>query len=352
MSTATALVKRRRRLQHARAATASMATTTNFYHSLTASLDNTLSRIAPTTTSSASTKGKTSFLDLPAELRVQIYELVLPEARTIRAQKPFGIIRMPHLLMASKLIRNEALPVYYQLNTFQVDLFMDQFLSAARWIAGRVQEMGGKAMRKVVFAISCPQWETVPKIVPMLELIWNRSLALDVASVVARNEVARETHRDGPFQIAASYSAGYMQAGIEAAAVQAERIGANGGSMVEVVDAAAAALGHMASLSNDRRFALKTRKYNLYQKLARWRAEYYKHCESPPLPEESHEKLYRRMCQRWAPKPMVLRRERSTKTREGSLNEHQREQHAEIYQTLCRGNSKTATASDRFSRRG
>lgn len=60
-----------------------------------------------------------SFLDLPAEIRNQIYKdtLIFDFTIAIEAYKPY--LRDTALLFTSKQIRAEALPIYYGANTFE-----------------------------------------------------------------------------------------------------------------------------------------------------------------------------------------------------------------------------------------
>lgn len=61
-----------------------------------------------------------SFLDLPAEMRNQIYKysLLKSDYITLLNTKPF--IEEPALLMTSKKVRNEALAIFYGNNTFEI----------------------------------------------------------------------------------------------------------------------------------------------------------------------------------------------------------------------------------------
>ncbi|EME41270.1 hypothetical protein DOTSEDRAFT_26459 [Dothistroma septosporum NZE10] len=341
---------KKKRARKPRKVSSAAATTVNFYHTLMASYDSTLSRLVPPSATVHSMR-PTSLMDLPPELCVQIYEHALALTSPVRVQKPFGILQMPHLLSVSKIVRNEALPIYYQLNTFHIHLSMDEFPSAARWIAGRVADMGGKPLRNVNFIISCISWGTVPTIMPLLELIWSRSLVVDIEHRKDKNAVGQDAHEDGPFLIASKYPAGYLQAGIEAAAVHTGQIGTNGGSMMEVVDAAAFALGHMASLANDQKSGMGPRMYNLYKKLAAQRARYFKTGERHASPGCEFDELYRKQCRKWEKKSLQQQLERASSTpRDCSLGTD-RERCAEIYQRLCRGSSMGYRMVDRLSTR-
>ncbi|KAK3648929.1 hypothetical protein LTR56_003787 [Elasticomyces elasticus] len=94
------------------------------------------------------------FMRLPPELRNMIYELALPmhqsyvpiapsapEAHAIVALSCFRPIAVPALLATSRTIRNEALPMFYGNNTFNLGLGEDlsgsdekQFRSTLAWL--------------------------------------------------------------------------------------------------------------------------------------------------------------------------------------------------------------------------
>ena len=63
---------------------------------------------------------RTSFLDLPAELRNRIYQDVLVEDEDVEIQRFAPHVIKPALLRTQKQIREEALPVFWAANTFAV----------------------------------------------------------------------------------------------------------------------------------------------------------------------------------------------------------------------------------------
>ncbi|KAK6419437.1 hypothetical protein LTR81_007517 [Elasticomyces elasticus] len=88
--------------------------------------------LAPWATTSHSAMATSHLLNLPAELRVQILEylLVKPYSITIsstmenpeRFDATWRLAVEPPIARASRQLRREALPMYYGLNTFEVDL--------------------------------------------------------------------------------------------------------------------------------------------------------------------------------------------------------------------------------------
>jgi len=68
-----------------------------------------------------------SFMELPAEIRLQIYDIVLVSPHTLR--RPIELANRPHvstlntaLLRTSRLIHNDALPTLYTRNHFHISL--------------------------------------------------------------------------------------------------------------------------------------------------------------------------------------------------------------------------------------
>ncbi|KAK5717098.1 hypothetical protein LTR15_008987 [Elasticomyces elasticus] len=67
-------------------------------------------------------KAKFRFMDLPKELRLEIYRLVVVEHKTfIRPDSATGR-EQPDLAMVSRRVRSEVLPTFYAKNTFCIDL--------------------------------------------------------------------------------------------------------------------------------------------------------------------------------------------------------------------------------------
>lgn len=64
-------------------------------------------------------RDSTCFLDLPAEIRNVIYEQSIIESKPINICQCDFRLQVPSLLMTSRQIRTEVLPLYYSLNTFK-----------------------------------------------------------------------------------------------------------------------------------------------------------------------------------------------------------------------------------------
>jgi hypothetical protein len=73
---------------------------------------------AATMASTRTPKSLTSFLNLPAEMRVEVYTYILPQDSTIDLRDSVACIP-PALLSVCRLIRKEAQPIYYGQNTFR-----------------------------------------------------------------------------------------------------------------------------------------------------------------------------------------------------------------------------------------
>lgn len=76
-------------------------------------------------------KTTTTFLDLPRELRDQIYELSLVSDRVVDLRRLVTVLSCdaklgiaPALLRASRQIHSEAIEIMYSLNTFQATIFL------------------------------------------------------------------------------------------------------------------------------------------------------------------------------------------------------------------------------------
>lgn len=82
--------------------------------------DTTLTAPAAPIVATTDDKARTSFLDLPAEIRNRIYNeaLVKPSPIQLRTVVPYA--KEPALLLASKQVRSEVLAVFYGANTFSV----------------------------------------------------------------------------------------------------------------------------------------------------------------------------------------------------------------------------------------
>lgn len=69
----------------------------------------------------AASRRRISFLDLPPELRDQIYEAALVEKKVCTG-RPGQKFAQPALTRVSRQIREEALPVFYGMNAFQFEM--------------------------------------------------------------------------------------------------------------------------------------------------------------------------------------------------------------------------------------
>ncbi|KAK3714999.1 hypothetical protein LTR37_007489 [Vermiconidia calcicola] len=99
-------------------------------------------------------EGATAFLDLPAELRNEIYALVVVQDDQIELPLLPPYVRQPKLLGVNRQIRAEALSIYYGENVFQI-----QGSTSAAQFMRSVSEEGLRALRSL--QIYCPVVLTV-----------------------------------------------------------------------------------------------------------------------------------------------------------------------------------------------
>ncbi|OQO01660.1 hypothetical protein B0A48_12697 [Cryoendolithus antarcticus] len=78
--------------------------------------------------------GNFRLFDLPRELREEIYAYALDQRRAIRYQVLARPWYQPPLTLASRQLREEALPIFYQVNEFKFDAW-ESGRTAARWLS-------------------------------------------------------------------------------------------------------------------------------------------------------------------------------------------------------------------------
>ena len=99
---------------------------------------------------------RTSFMDLPAEMRNRIYELVLVRDRDFifdnyqRGDEYVKALQQPPLTRVNNAIRSESLPVFYGFNTIKVLTDNTSYKTALRWL----QRIGG-SNRKLLLQFWC-----------------------------------------------------------------------------------------------------------------------------------------------------------------------------------------------------
>ncbi|KAM0712907.1 hypothetical protein Q7P35_000358 [Cladosporium inversicolor] len=106
---------------------------------------------APPTTSNAhansSTTSKTTFFDLPSELRISIYELVARDTRLSLFHASPKHVKTPALLLTSRQIRNEYRPVLLSLAPVRAHVGNYNFKPIMR-VVGSLYSTELKALRK------------------------------------------------------------------------------------------------------------------------------------------------------------------------------------------------------------
>ena len=108
-------------------------------------------------------------LQLPGEVRNQIYYLVLTESEPISYKVPLG----PALLRTNRQIRNEARHIYYECNTFVIG---EDPSNDEKWL----QRMSRERKQNIKYIYKRGTSLMIPPIFDLLSQFWNLSLVMEL----------------------------------------------------------------------------------------------------------------------------------------------------------------------------
>ena len=120
------------------------------------------------------------FMELPPELRIRIYTFLLAKDKPLQLW-PTANITEPVLLGVSKVVRREASPVYYKQNSFVLQTYLSELSKAARWLRLLSMRCGPRLFGGFRFEFINGRWSELRLISPLLDLVREGSLELDVA---------------------------------------------------------------------------------------------------------------------------------------------------------------------------
>lgn len=135
--------------------------------------------------------GKNLFMSLPAELRNNIYDLVLLKRRRwVGGQSarnrhvnddrvwvgPDEYWSEPALLSISHEIRTEAASAYYKSNKFIVSVTKDDFPPACAWLRVITKLVGTKPFAQFGIAAFSPTWQGLAQVFPLVKLLHDSGL--------------------------------------------------------------------------------------------------------------------------------------------------------------------------------
>ncbi|KAK3696195.1 hypothetical protein LTR37_018097 [Vermiconidia calcicola] len=166
-------------------------------------------------------------MELPAELRVTIYEYLFSKGRPIvlRQQERHGLHFGPSLLVVSKQVREEALPVYFKCNTFSMRFYLDCSRRAARWMELLAAHCGKKPFGAFNFDILDRRWNSFNQVWPLVQILAKGTVKLDLGSIKGERSpiVPGCARHDSLFRMAIPQGSLYIQQALEECALMARR---------------------------------------------------------------------------------------------------------------------------------
>ena len=129
------------------------------------------------------------FTKVPPEIRLAIYEHALSRNISLTLYRRVQHTRRgPALLLVSKQVRTEALPIYYKKNSFTVSVHMVQFEQLSLWMERLANVCGKRASRKFSFDVLAPQWKYITAVWPLLNLLSRGTLSLSLRDIDLETE--------------------------------------------------------------------------------------------------------------------------------------------------------------------
>jgi hypothetical protein len=190
---------------------------------------------APRSWNETPTVAKTChFLRLPAELRVAVYEYALKKPYTIvlhhqerlwagiqGLEQRLPLAVGPALLRVCNDVRREALPIYFQTNTFILQTPLVALNHAASWLGKITVHGGSNTFGALQFYLRHCHWVDFPRVERLVQLVASGKLKLDVSGIDLSAPVPQQgSHQDGRLFMMHNQNGGmYVQRALEEAVV-------------------------------------------------------------------------------------------------------------------------------------
>lgn len=115
------------------------------------------------------------FMGIPPEVRLEVYGYALPSEQTFclrRRSTHYRTWDKEHLMLrVSKVIRQEALPIYLKQNYFIIQMLMEEGPDAAAHLTALAKELGKEPFGGVKFVVTKGAWLRFPNMLPLVELM-------------------------------------------------------------------------------------------------------------------------------------------------------------------------------------
>ena len=158
---------------------------------------------------------------LPPELRITIYEYALSKRKTIKFfKRPQIVHKGPALLVVSKEVRREALPVYFKCNTFIVEAALSKFGGVGRWMERIGERCGRQAFLGFSFyVIERSSWNDYSRMWKLVRLLACGKIELDTSAIDLQAEAPQRGHSktQSLFHLSRAMTGYYIQVGLEEA---------------------------------------------------------------------------------------------------------------------------------------
>ena len=127
-------------------------------------------------------------MGLPPELRIIIYEFALRTTRKrLYKRLQFMLFRGPGLLLVSKKVRREVMPVYFKCNTFNIQAGLASYRHTGIWLGKLAELYGPEITRGFQLHVLDHAWSKYPQAWRLVKMVGEGTIKLDLKAIESDN---------------------------------------------------------------------------------------------------------------------------------------------------------------------